>query len=174
MGNFASNPILQRTPTSFSTTTNPFGPATTRLGYGMAGLGPVNAAAAQKQEFGRLQGIQALQQSAFSLGEQQRKSQEEQMMQAARERVYKMYKAGQGGWQNPNDPRDIASIPSYYLDMAKREKEMEDLRVRQMQMGLLESAAAVADRGGTFRAFAGGGSSGSPLGQSWSVPSFPS
>jgi hypothetical protein len=187
--NFANNPLLQRNPTSFSQTWNPYsGRMEQRTGYGTRGLSPANAAASQQQEFGRISSLQGLQTGAFNLSEQMRQSEESKrqfeeskQMEEARRRLFeesspsfKMYQTSTGPqWKSEFDSGK-KYIDPFYLDRAKREKELEDLQLGKLRM---ESGVG----GQMFSAFSGGGSgmgsgmgSQSTFGRSWSVPSFPS
>jgi hypothetical protein len=156
--NFASNPLLQRTPTSFTQTFNPFGGTQTRMGYGMQGLGPTTAAAAQKQEFGRLSSLQGLQQGAFNLSEQMRQSEESKQMEAARRRIFEesspTYQANRQRAERSEFGFTQQYIDPFYLERARREKEMEDVAMQRAR--------------GEASMYGGG------LFSSWATPSFPS
>jgi len=122
-------------------------------------------AASQKLEFERLQniqglqtGLQGVQTGALNLSEQMRKSEESKQMEAARRRIFQEsdpnFMARRSLAERGTGFTQQQYVDPFYLDRAKREKELEDLA---MQKARFE---------GSF--YGGGGFT------SWSTPSFPS
>jgi hypothetical protein len=163
--NLYNNPMLQRIPSMRTTTTTPMGGMSTSSSFGLSGLSPSMAAAAQKQEFGRLQGVQGLQTGMIQqqmLGAQAR-SQTMDVEEAERRRgIERAIERGPNlaiqmnpsfGYGGMQDPYQTAASTDYGKQL------LQQRRLRELELEKAEFEGQ-AYRGGGFSA--------------WATPAFPS